>query len=101
MDTNKIDTKKIKKILGSIVNQMILSKTGFNLKDMKDSLEIGKKLFNDFKERKEIVTKIKEAIEEHTKEKKLFIIVDELDRARPDYAVHFLEDMKHFSILKI
>ena len=43
-----------------------------------------------------MVTKIKEAVKEHTKDKKLFIIVDELDRARPDYAVHFLEDMKHF-----
>ena len=48
------------------------------------------------KKEKKLLQKIKEAIEEHTKEKKLFIIVDELDRARPDYAVHFLEDMKHF-----
>ena len=96
METIKIDAKKIKEILGSIVNQSILSKTGFNLKNMKNSIKIGEKLFNDFKDRKEMVTKIKEAVEEHTKDKKLFIIVDELDRARPDYAVHFLEDMKHF-----
>ena len=27
---------------------------------------------------------------------KLIILVDELDRARPDYAVRFLEDLKHF-----
>ena len=43
METNKIDTKKIKEILGSIVNQSILSKTGFNLKDMKNSIKIGEK----------------------------------------------------------
>ena len=27
---------------------------------------------------------------------KLLIIIDELDRTRPDYAIRFLEDIKHF-----
>ena len=33
---------------------------------------------------------------EELKEKPLVIMVDELDRARPDYAVKFLETLKHF-----
>ena len=58
----------------------------------------GEIILKKSKQRKEAVRNIKEAISEYTKKekKKLLIIVDELDRARPDYAVRFLEDMKHF-----
>ena len=67
----------------------------------KDKKVIGENIFKDFKQKKEILREIKDIISDYTKDgKKLVIIVDELDRARPDYAVHFLEDMKHFFDIK-
>ncbi len=68
------------------------------------STSLGENVFKEFKDRKKAIQKIKKIISEYlssspqkeTKEKKLLIIVDELDRTRPDYAVHFLEDIKHF-----
>ena len=59
---------------------------------------LGENVLNEFNQRKQAIRDIKELIVEYTKtnHKKLLIIVDELDRTRPDYAVHFLEDMKHF-----
>ena len=106
---------KITKFIGNIVNQIIQNQTGFNLKEAKDSYHsessknlqtesqnhwsvLGKNVLNEFHQRKQAIKKVKEIIVKYTKtnHKKLLIIVDELDRTRPDYAVHFLEDMKHF-----
>ena len=86
----------IGKIGINIGNQFVQAKTGINLKEIKSSLENGNNLLEAFNQRKEAIKDIKIAFSEYTKEKKLLIIVDELDRARPDHAVHFLEDMKHF-----
>ncbi len=82
------------------VQQIIQVTTGKNL-DIKQALETlknegGKEIFDNFNQKKEAITEIKDIISEYTQDKKLLIIVDELDRAKPDYAVHFLEDMKHF-----
>ena len=106
---------KITKATGNIANQIIQNYTGFNLKAVMDSYQsksnknlqpesqqqwsvLGKNVLNEFNQRKQAIRDIKEIIVEYTnnKQKKLLIIVDELDRTRPDYAVHFLEDMKHF-----
>ena len=76
---------------------------------------LGESVFKEFNDRKDLIQEIKTIISEYlssssqksssqrtqeskkkNKEKKLLIIVDELDRTRPDYAVHFLEDIKHF-----
>ncbi len=54
-------------------------------------------MLKEFNERKQAIQEIKTIISKYlSSEKKLLIIVDELDRTRPDYAVHFLEDIKHF-----
>ena len=104
---------KITQVAGNIANQIIQSQTGFNLKEVKDSYQsgsskdmptesqkqwsvLGENVLNEFNQRKQAIKTVKEIIVEHTNQKKLLIIVDELDRTRPDYAVHFLEDMKHF-----
>ena len=86
----------IGKIAINIGSQVIQAKTGVRLKEIKDSLEAGNTILKDFNQRKEAIKEIKTALKEYTKDKKLLIIVDELDRTKPDYAVHFLEDMKHF-----
>ena len=100
MEKNEIDSKKVIEIIGNISNQIIQSKTGINFRNIKDSLEIGRELFNNFKQRKGAIKQIRESIKKYTKDKKLLIIVDELDRARPDYAVRFLEGIKHFFDIK-
>ncbi len=76
-------------------------------KDLKESdlKEIGEELYktyiyklNAYRELKKTLTKYVEGLQK----KPLIILVDELDRVRPDYSVKFLEAIKHiFSIPSI
>ena len=92
--------KIIGKVGGNLTNQLLKKHTGIDSKKVKKEIkeeELGQNLFKEFKQRKQVLKEVKNVISNYTKDdKKLVIIVDELDRARPDYAVHFLEDMKHF-----
>ena len=97
----------------NILTQLAQSKAGVNISEVKKVYQsessknlqnesqkqwsvLGENVLNEFNQRKQAIKTVKEIIVEHTNQKKLLIIVDELDRTRPDYAVHFLEDMKHF-----
>ena len=96
---NKI--KKLFKIIGNlsvnIFDQYIQSKTGISLCKAKDALtEKGEVIFENYVKKQNMIKEVNNFILEYTQERKLLIIIDELDRARPDYAVHFLEDIKHF-----
>lgn len=56
-------------------------------------------VFNDFKEEKDSIQEFKEELSDFINKlpkKKLVLIVDELDRCRPDYAMKVLEIIKHF-----
>ena len=108
----------ITKIIGRIANRritkaMILQPNffgiGLDLKELKnictqndDLLEkLGESIIKEFNQRKTAIQEVKGSISKYMainpkKPKKLLIIVDELDRTRPDYAVRFLEDIKHF-----
>ena len=101
----------ITRAVGSFASQLIQHKTGVDLQKITESYcigvkrysqkkeqALGKDILKSFERRKKVVRQMREAVAEYIKaaDKKLLIIVDELDRARPDYAVHFLEDMKHF-----
>ena len=59
---------------------------------------LGKQELERYEQQQELVGKIKEAISAYEKQtkKKLIILIDELDRVKPDYAVRFLETVKHF-----
>ena len=106
----KIANHKATRLIGNVANQVIDNQTGFNIKETMTSCrnkntektkidnEIikGQNILEELNQRKSAIDEIKKTILEYTKDKKLIIIVDELDRARPDYAVHFLEDIKHF-----
>ena len=106
---------KITKTAGLAVNQLIQYDTGLDIKlltktcfsknevDRNSELEkLGGNIIKDFNQRKTAVQQVRDTISKYIKksekksEKKLLVIVDELDRTRPDYAVRFLEDMKHF-----
>ena len=59
---------------------------------------LGEQELERYNQQQALVRKIKEVIsayEERTN-KKLIILIDELDRVKPDYAVRFLETVKHF-----
>ncbi len=64
--------------------------------------EVGKKLYQKFFFKKESYEKLKESLKlyiDSLKGKPLIILVDELDRVRPDYSIKFLESIKHiFSV---
>ncbi len=49
--------------------------------------------FDEFKTQ---LTSIAKAMEDESKQQKIVIFVDELDRCRPDYAIEVLEVIKHF-----
>ena len=102
---SKVASDEGKQLLYKTIQLAILTKGGINVnfkniesRFKKYSDKFGKYLISDFNKRKECIKQIKNVISKYTKEnnKKLLIIIDELDRARPDYAVHFLETMKHF-----
>ncbi len=110
----KIANHKATRLIGNVANQVIDNQTGFNIKEIMTSCrnkntektkidnEIikGQNILEKLNQRKSAIEEIKKTISEYTKDKKLIIIVDELDRSRPDYAVHFLEDIKHFFDIK-
>lgn len=54
-----------------------------------------KNIFKDLNALKKVATKIKKAFEEF-KNTQMIIIIDEIDRCYPEYAIEFLETLKHF-----
>lgn len=57
-----------------------------------------KSLYDDFNQYQKALTELKEALTKWAKssDKPIIIIIDELDRCSPDYAVRTLEVLKHF-----
>ena len=104
---------KATRLIGNVANQVIDKNIGLNIKEIAtscgnkntektkvDNEAIGQNILEELNQRKSTIEEIKSTISGYTKDKRLIIIVDELDRTRPDYAVHFLEDMKHFFDIK-
>ncbi len=66
-------------------------------------LKIGGQLYEAFKAQQQVMTQAQEALKNYVETlpgKPLFIFIDELDRARPDYAVRLLETLKHLFGIK-
>ena len=81
----------------SLVKTIFEEYTGVDTTKIKESLEQikgEKTLF--VKNYEEWSKKIQELKDSFLGESKKIIIVDELDRCRPDYAIKFLEEVKHF-----
>ena len=96
-------SKSIIGILGDISNQFIDNKTGVNIKEIygKNKHQIdGNKIYEQFVAKRNLFNKLNQSIAEYTAEKQLIILIDELDRTRPDYAINFLETLKHFFDVK-
>ena len=96
-------------------NQLIEKSTGFDVHGVvektKTYLEetdlqfIGDEIYKAYAFKRKAYQDIKTALENYVKtleKKPLIIMIDELDRVRPDYAVKFLEAIKHiFSVTGI
>ncbi len=67
-----------------------ITKAKRNLKAIKENNK-----FDNIESYKNITDNIKKAFERHN-DKKFVIIIDEIDRCIPEYAIRFLETLKHF-----
>lgn len=107
-EENKKASSKLIDILSTISGEVSLLpfiKIGFNLGSIVKFLlslfskkKLGEAVIEKFEQRQQLIDQIKKVIEKYEEltGKKLIIIIDELDRVKPDYAVHFLEVIKHF-----
>ena len=112
--TSKTDIEQIKETAGklckfalSIGNDIVQRFTGIDpiragqyaeSKDTKADPELGHACFQVYQERHELFTNLKKMLYNLTRQagNLILVIVDELDRCRPNYAVEFLETIKHF-----
>ncbi len=107
----KEESAKILKIAFSTVatagGQVLNKVTGIDFKEIVDGAtkateSIVDKVLQDYREQKESLQNTKDFLETYIKQlkKPLVILVNELDRTRPSYAVEFLESLKHFFYVK-
>lgn len=70
----------------------------------KDYQKVGKKLNEVYQQQRDAIDGIKTSLEQFAQlyngDAKVYILIDELDRCRPNYAIEFLEVIKHFFELK-
>lgn len=84
------------------IKSMVANKTGFNLDDIKDNmLKLEEEIHNsdyvvDYQKLLNIKSSIKDSITQLSKDKTQIIIIDELDRCKPTFAMDTLELIKHF-----
>ncbi|OIN85787.1 MAG: hypothetical protein AUJ12_08265 [Alphaproteobacteria bacterium CG1_02_46_17] len=87
--------------------------TGIDVKDIAEAVEkdqksksveaVGEDLYAEYSYKKKAFEELREKLSDFAnalENKPLVIIVDELDRVRPDYAVRFLEAIKHLFSVK-
>lgn len=83
--------------IANIASSIISFVTGRDANSLVEALKSGD-LLNAIKEQNSLHDKICQFLETITEERgnRLVIVVDELDRCKPDYAVQFLERIKHY-----
>ncbi|MBN1972464.1 MAG: hypothetical protein JW787_02400 [Sedimentisphaerales bacterium] len=102
---------KLSKFALSIGNDVVNKFTGIDFikageraedGNLKKETTLGHACFEVYYKRQEIFNELKSQLRNLTKESKtqIIIIIDELDRCRPTYAIEFLETIKHFFDIK-
>lgn len=100
--------REVLKIAGNLslscVDQLIKKKVDVSLKKaIEDATPKPAKdllILENFRSHKKILNDLKKVFNDHLKNEQLIILVDELDRTCPAYAVEFLEALKHFFDIK-
>lgn len=100
--TNHI-AKNIISILFKATNSFLKSKTGIDFSEIKNEIEsIGNEYiennsdYNNYIELKKIKENIKKEIKKIASKKPIILIIDELDRCKPSFAIETLEIIKYF-----
>lgn len=113
-------TKKLKGALQGTIgataligNKLLEQTTGINVKEIMEDVEadlkasdiqkVGEEIYKEYSFKKESYLTLKAELSkylENLEQKPLVIFIDELDRVRPDYAVRFLEAIKHIFSLQ-
>lgn len=99
---------KLAKFGFSVVNQIVKKQVGVDFQKAQKDAEphkpgvLEKACFQNYLDRQKAFTELKELLGNAISEDDLpiIVIVDELDRCRPDYAVEYLETIKHIFDLK-
>jgi len=102
----KETTGKLCKFALSVENDVVQKVTGIDFiragqyaepEDGTAKTELGHACFKLYQERHELFEKLKTLLRSLTKETEhpILVIIDELDRCRPNYAIEFLETIKH------
>lgn len=98
---------KLCKFALSIGNDVVQRFTGIDVikagqyaesKEGTAKTELGHACFQLYQERHKLFEKLKTLLREltHKSDHSILVIIDELDRCRPNYAIEFLETIKHF-----
>ena len=98
---------KLCKFALSVGNDVVQKFTGIDVikagqcaesKEGTAKTELGHACFQIYQERHELFEKLKTLLRDLTNksEQSILVIIDELDRCRPNYAIEFLETIKHF-----
>ncbi|VGO16714.1 hypothetical protein PDESU_05305 [Pontiella desulfatans] len=103
-DQLKETTGKLGKFALSIGNDVVKKFTGIDAikagerAESTEAVGIGHACFEVYRERQKLFDELKVLLTKlaEDSDKHIIVIVDELDRCRPDYAVEFLETIKHF-----
>jgi predicted KAP-like P-loop ATPase len=86
----------LEKTLGKATIDMVKKTAKETKKNMHQSnTSIAKERLNDHLNANSSLKLLQDALAGITKEKKLIIFIDELDRCKPDFALHMLEIIKH------
>lgn len=95
LDKLHCDKNELKELIGTTLEPDFLDKLNkYNTEE----------LYKNYSNYKNQIENVKDGLKEYIKElgenKKLLIIIDELDRCRPDYAIEFLESINHIFSVK-
>ncbi len=80
-------------VAGNIVNKIVETGKSIAKDKLEGAFKKPPKSVQDIRESFKSI--IERAITESSKQKPIYIFIDELDRCRPDFAIRFLEELKH------